>query len=147
MSIGKLDTEADLERFVEGLLQHRLTLQSSQMASVKTSFDPEAWHTIGAAGEPAFANGWVNFGGSDQVAQFRKDAFGMVHVRGIVKNGTVGLAIFQLPAGYRPLTQQRFAVPSNNAFGYAQAASDGNVSLQVGSNAWAQLDTMKFWTD
>lgn len=95
----------------------------------------------------AFLNGWVNFGGADQVAQYRKDSLGQVHVRGIIKNGTIGLAAFTLPVGYRPLATQRFAVPSNNAFGYAQVDSGGNVSVPVGSNVWAQIDTMKFWTD
>lgn len=36
MSIGKLETEADLERFVDTLLQHRLTLQSSRQAAASS---------------------------------------------------------------------------------------------------------------
>lgn len=50
-----------------------------------------------------FLNSWVNFGGVYRPAQYTKDPMGFVHVRGIVKSGSVGTFIFQLPVGFRPL--------------------------------------------
>ena len=63
---------------------------------------PEAWHEIGAAGEPAFQNGWTNEDPSGEVtAAFYKDPWGVVHLKGLVASGSNGL-IFALPAAYRP---------------------------------------------
>ncbi len=62
---------------------------------------PEAVRLVGAAGQPAFRNGWVNFGGTRQGAGFYKDPLGRVHLSGTVKNGSSG-AVWTLPAGYRP---------------------------------------------
>jgi hypothetical protein len=63
---------------------------------------PEAWHEIGASGEPAFQNAWVNEDPTGEVtAAFYKDPFGTVHLKGLVSTGANG-NIFVLPAGYRP---------------------------------------------
>jgi hypothetical protein len=62
----------------------------------------DPWHVVGAAGEPAFQNGWGNQAGYDAVA-FRKDPFGRVWIRGAVSGGATGTTIFTLPAGYRPV--------------------------------------------
>lgn len=74
----------------------------------------EASHEIGAAGEPAFQNGWVNDNPAvSETAGFYKDPFGRVHLKGMIKNGTVGdgtaYAAFTLPTGYRPALRKFFA--------------------------------------
>lgn len=52
---------------------------------------------------PALLNSWVNYGSGYSTAGYRKDASGLVHVRGFVKAGSAsGAVIFTLPAGYRP---------------------------------------------
>jgi hypothetical protein len=68
---------------------------------------PEAFHEVGAPGEPAFApaaannpappSALVNF----PTAGFYKDREGVVHLKGYVTTGTGGL-IFVLPPAYRP---------------------------------------------
>jgi hypothetical protein len=71
---------------------------------------PEAWHEIGAAGEPPFLGGATNKGylgsgaATGETAAFYKDKEGVVHLKGFVKTGTGALAgaMFNLPAGYRP---------------------------------------------
>jgi hypothetical protein len=72
---------------------------------------PEAWHEIGASGEPSFLGGSANVGPSGlgststETAGFYKDKEGLVHLKGMIKTGTVGpLAggLFNLPSGYRP---------------------------------------------
>jgi hypothetical protein len=63
---------------------------------------PEAWHEIGAAGEPAFQHGWTNEDPAGEVtAAYYKDPFGVVHLKGLVASGT-NEVIFTLPAAYRP---------------------------------------------
>jgi hypothetical protein len=68
----------------------------------------EAWHTVGDAGEPAFATDWAaGGGGTTTVPAFFKDASGFVHLKGnaIKPTPAGGLApttIYTLPAGYRP---------------------------------------------
>jgi hypothetical protein len=108
---------------------------------------PGAWHEIGAGGEPAFTNSWVNFGGGNVTAAFRKAPDGRVQLKGLVKTGTLGLSAFTLPAGYRPPVLLRFAVVSNGAFGYAAVGSDGTVAPTNGSNVSFALDQISFYTD
>jgi len=99
--------------------------------------------TVGGTGV-AFANSWVNFGAPTESTSYFKDPFGIVHLRGAAKSGTVGAAIFTLPAGYRPANQRYFAVISNSLFGYLYVNSSGNVVLSSGSNASVTFDGVHF---
>jgi hypothetical protein len=62
---------------------------------------PEGWHEIGTDGEPVFQSSFHNDGGNEVTGAFSKDAWGIVHLRGLVVGGTTG-TLFTLPAGYRP---------------------------------------------
>ncbi|HEY1356216.1 MAG TPA: hypothetical protein VGF09_07860 [Solirubrobacterales bacterium] len=71
---------------------------------------PEAVRLVGAAGQPQFLDGTVNFppeqGVSFHPVGFYKDHEGIVHLEGMAQVGTgenpiTGL-LFQLPPGYRP---------------------------------------------
>lgn len=84
----------------------------------------DRWHTVGATGEPAFGGSWVNFGGSDQVAQYRRVG-DMVQLRGVVKDGTSGATMFTLPTGYRP--------PATHHWVQFSATSTGAATLNVDS--------------
>jgi hypothetical protein len=110
----------------------------------------DTWHTVGpqSGPEPAFQNSWVNFGGApEQVAQFRKDPFGHVSLRGLVKSGTVGQTVFQLPVGYRPPAVIRIPVISNAVASYGYVLADGSVGIAAGSNISVALETFEFDTD
>lgn len=104
---------------------------------------------IAVLGGIGFANSWVNFGGAFQVARYRKDALGYVHVQGTIKSGTLNVAMFTLPAGYRPAATLQFACVSNNAHGTVQVLSTGVVQMPTsgGSNASVSLDTITFFAD
>jgi hypothetical protein len=88
------------------------TVPTAQTANVANSVAPaEAWHVIGAPGEPGFQNKWNNTGGaSAETAAFYKDHEGIVHLRGLVKPG-IETFIFQLPSGYRPPSGKTLAFP------------------------------------
>ena len=76
----------------------------------------ETWHEVGQQGEPAFDSGWQNLDdGRTATAAFYKDPWGVVHLKGTVKNGSPHGTIFMLPCGYGPNKDQNFAVPSYGA--------------------------------
>lgn len=98
----------------------------------------QGWQT------PSFVNSWVNFGGGYNDAGYFKDPFGIVHLRGLIKLGTVGQNAFVLPAGYRPAARELFNVQSNGALGRVDVLADGSVFISSGNNAWVSLDGLTF---
>lgn len=107
----------------------------SFMPSSVANIHGEAWKEVGASGMPAFANAWVNFGGAEATAAFCKDALGWVHLKGLIKTGTINTAAFTLPVGYRPTKDERFAAQSNGLYGSLVVTSAGVVNPATGSNA------------
>jgi hypothetical protein len=69
----------------------------------------EAFHVVGAAGQPSFQNSWTNFGGGFAQASFYKDQIGIVHLKGVITGGTVGSTAFVLPTAYIPPENMAFA--------------------------------------
>lgn len=112
---------------------------------------PEAWRVIGAAGEPAFNGAWVNFDATTfPPARFYKDPSGIVRLEGLVKTGTIGTHIFDLPVGYRPEKWLHIATASNGAFGMLEitgvnhATTPGRVVASAGNSAWFSLSGIEF---
>ena len=96
---------------------------TAQMANAVAS--AEAWHEVGAAGEPGFRDGWHNIPpvGSRETVGFYKDQLGEVHLKGAASSSTAG-PVFNLPNGYRPRPKRilQFAVPCICAEGAAGVA-------------------------
>lgn len=91
-------------------------------------------------------NGWVDY---DTLlyrkAQYYKDKFGWVHLRGLIKNGTVGNPFTVLPTAYRPNT--RYMEVASTSLGSANCAvlQDGICNIISGSGAsWFSLNGIKF---
>ena len=101
---------------------------------------------MGAAGEPAFQNGWSNFGAPYDGAGFYKDALGRVWLRGLIKGGTAGaVAAFTLPAGYRPSAQKFLpSVGGGNAAATLIVTPTGEVRVNSGTNTYIMLDSLSF---
>ena len=123
----------------------------------------EAKHYVGAAGEPAFQNGWTNVGGNFHNASFYKDRSGVVHLSGAVTGGTYGFAvgndIFHLPSAYTPcgvsndggasLSELAFPVIAANNIGRVgiiDGPTFANVRAQVGSG-FLSLDGITWRAD
>jgi hypothetical protein len=114
----------------------------------------EGWHYIGKPGEPAFENGWTNYDGAAtpisanyQQAAYRLDSFGVVHIRGLVKGGTIGLPFFSLPFSYCPYWNRIFPAISNNAFSRVTVEYNPtpcHVFANFGSNAWVSLEGVSY---
>ena len=100
----------------------------------------QAWQSIST-----FANSWVNYDPPTQHSvAYYKDSLGIVHLRGLIKNGTVGAVAFTLPAGYRPDLPYHFACASNNAAGVGRVDPNGTVNILAGSNIWFDVSVMSF---
>jgi hypothetical protein len=129
----------------------------------------EAYHEIEPnntpGGEPDFGTGWTNLGGAAFVntglwstAGFYRDALGIVHVKGVVSNGTPnGSVIFNLPAGYRPDktmvvtgTTDGASPPANPTMyiigtnSQPAVGTPGDLFAFSVGNAWVSLDQISF---
>lgn len=104
-----------LENNLKTFKDRRATYSTIVFKDETTSIDPYYWDYRENALKrikgsdswvtPTLLNGWVNSDLGGTPAQYRKDANGMVHIKGWVKDGltTLGTSIFNLPVGYRPL--------------------------------------------
>lgn len=112
----------------------------NQLNTRTTVFD--SWTT------PTFANSWVNYdAGTNAQAGYWKDFLGIVHLKGLVKDGSaVPTSVFTLPAGYRPLGHESFAVASSAGYGRIDVLSTGVVNIAVGSTTWTSLSGITFRT-
>ena len=90
-----------------------------------------------------YENSWVDNSSTTNSAQYRKVG-DIVELRGTVKDGTLGTAIFTLPVGYRPAKNTNLSTVANNAFGYAYINTDGEVDATSGSNVWFSLENLQF---
>ena len=98
---------------------------------------PDHWHYVGATGEPAFQNSWVNEG-IYQAARFMKDVVGVVRIEGLVKSGSS--TIFTLPVGYRPPDRLLISTLGDVQRGRFDIIEDGNVTYNSGGNGWFAIN-------
>jgi hypothetical protein len=120
----------------------------SVLQTVSAAAQPmDAWHVVGAAGEPAFQNSWVAYD-AVQIPQFRKTPEGRVILTGLIKNGTVGQAAFTLPVGYRPPSGKfpRFTtVTGSSIMATVQVSNTGAVIPESPTNnGYVHLDGIEF---
>ncbi|GAX37251.1 hypothetical protein [Nodularia sp. NIES-3585] len=105
----------------------------------QTILEQEAWQT------PTLKNGWVNYDNTYNPAGYFKDSLGIVHLRGLVKNGSTTTTIFLLPVGYRPSNRELQAVQTKeNTIGRLDIYTDGQVLVHSGNSGWFSLDGVTF---
>lgn len=97
---------------------------------------------------PTFQNSWVNYG-SWATGAYRIDAMGYVHLKGLLKSGTLGAntPMFTLPIGFRPKASEDLILTglSNNAVARINIrGSTGFVCCEVGNNIWVSIDGLTF---
>ena len=97
-----------------------------------------------------FHNSWVNYSIDFFDFAFMKDQLGIVHLRGLIKSGTVGSVALILPTGFRPTynATDRYLFPtlSNGAAGRIDIfAANGYVTpLTPSNNTWVAVDGLTF---
>ena len=98
----------------------------------------EAWHAVGAPGEPLFEHGFMNYPLSPPASYerlaFFKDAAGIVHLKGGVLGGAADKSVFRLPPGFRPASETFLAIPVSCG---GCAASGIDLATIFGSNTGA----------
>jgi hypothetical protein len=94
-------------------------------------------------------NSWVAFGAPTTPPQYRRRD-GITYVAGNMKTGTIasGTILFNLPAGYRPLTSHRFlAYLSGGTVGLIEVVASGDVKAASALNATITAYTFSFPAD
>jgi hypothetical protein len=110
----------------------------TDIVNTKANVVQEAWNS------PTLLNSWVNYGAGEDTVGYFKDTLGFVHIRGMIKSGTLDAVVFNLPVGYRPLNYKRFAIISNNLWGLVTLFANGGVRASIGSNAWFNFGEIIF---
>jgi hypothetical protein len=112
----------------------------------------DAWHLIGAAGEPGFLNSWLAYGGPGYTTPgFRKFPDGRVRLKGGLRSGVLAQPAFVLPVGYRPAQPHRIIVygqttgPTVPCLLYIDTS--GNVHPYSGTNTEFDIDGVEFDTE
>ena len=87
-------------------------------------------------------NGWVNMGGSNQIARYRiNQRNGNVELSGLVNSGVSGTVVFELPAGYRPFSNLGFGTQGASV----NITNGGSViCYYAGASTTAWLDGVTF---
>lgn len=90
-------------------------------------------------------NAWAAYGAPFAPPGYYKDVIGTVHLRGLMKNGTINAAAFTLPAGFRPEYTYYFVIVNNGAAKELTISASGQVTVVTGGgNAYAGLDGVSF---
>ncbi|MCK6077907.1 hypothetical protein [Paenibacillus silvae] len=118
------------------------TTRISVLESKKAEKDSPVWIT------PTLLNGWTNYNdsGSFYNVAYIKDALGYVHLRGLIRSGAVGTAVFVLPTGYRPKSAMIFAsISTGSNIARIDVRASGIVFLDTGNSAtFITLDNISF---
>lgn len=124
------------------------TLQDidSRLQSLERAISPiEAWNEIGGINSPQFMNGWENYNTvANSTAAFYKSPFETVHIKGLIKNGSLGDEAFVVPYDYAPLTDIIVCVLTNTGIGELRISSNGNVKPVSGGTTWFSLDNVSY---
>lgn len=105
----------------------------------------EAWHEIGAADQPPFQNGWVNYGDPYDTAGYYMQPDFWVRLKGVVRSGTDNTIMFTLPEAYWPPASFAFTTSSNGAVASVTVFANGTVRKTVGgNNTYVSLDGITY---
>jgi hypothetical protein len=92
-------------------------------------------------------NGWVNYNtASFPGAQYTKASDGVVHLRGLIRAGTMGgnIPIGSLPAGFRPKERTLMYSVNNTEQVRIDITNDGQIIASSAYNTWLSLDGLSF---
>ncbi len=131
VGLGNVDNTSDANKPVSTAVQTALNLKANNVQ--------EAWIT------PTLLNGWVNFDSGYASCQYRIDSLGTVHLKGMIKNGTLGAPCFTLALGYRPIESQHHLSLSSDAARTLTITSSGDVRISsVASKSWVSFNGITF---
>lgn len=95
---------------------------------------------VGQSGQPTFQGSWVQYSDVNYAgAEFRRVAGGLVVMRGLIMNGTIGTTAFTLPVGYRPKINIILPAATNTGYGELRINADGTVVPTSGGTGWFSI--------
>ncbi|MGW9619296.1 hypothetical protein [Paenibacillus terrae] len=123
------------------------TARVSVLENKKADRDSPSWIV------PTLLNGWMNFSTTLSQVGYYKDSEGYVHLKGVLKLGTLNVAMFMLPQGYRPKLPLVLMVAanvdgSNDVLGRVNISGNGAVAplpingISMTPNGWVSLDSV-----
>lgn len=131
----------------QGLNNMTTNLITEMDERILDSLEPSVWVT------PALSNSWVAYSATEPPAAYRIMPDNTVRLRGSIKSGATGVAIFTLPAAYRPSAPTREVFVTIGGAGLCEidVGADGVVKvaqyLSGGSNAFVSLAGITFSID
>lgn len=134
--MGKVNRPDNLFRNINNIEQ--------RLSRIERHMFIETWHEVGTGVEPSFLNNWVNWGGNNVTLGFLKDPMGFVHIKGLIKNGTINTAVFLLPVNYRPVKYEEFVCNTSSGLGAIGVDEDGSVLAWVSTNASVTIGGITF---
>lgn len=69
---------------------------------------------------------------------------GVVKLRGMVKSGTTGTAVYNLPLNLRPIRHLLTTSQCSGGICRIDIRSDGDIRIYASANAWVSLDNISF---
>ena len=131
VGLGNVDNTSDANKPVSTAVQTALNLKANNVQ--------EAWIT------PTLLNGWVNFDSGYASCQYRIDSLGTVHLKGMIRNGTLGVPCFTLALGYRPIESQHHLSLSSDIARTLTITSSGDVRISsMASKSWVSFNGITF---
>ena len=96
--------------------------------------------------DATYLNDWTTYGPDvNPPARYTMDIFGFVRLGGLVRGGSIGSNIFQLPVAYRPDVRMLLSSEAyNNINSRIDVLTDGNVEMDGTSNVWVSLAGLTF---
>ncbi len=118
---------------------------SGSWLTINTSYMPNAasvtWSNL------TLGNSWANYGAPYGSAQYTKTSDGIVHLKGLIRNGTntYDSVIATLPAGFRPKYRLLFTVMQNaDAFSRLDVLPNGQVRYMGSNVGYYSLSNVSF---
>lgn len=92
----------------------------------------------------SYTNSWANIGGGQEPGAYRKVG-DEVQLRGLIGGGSLAVAAFTLPVGFRPTSSGlRFVTTSADAYASGLIDSAGDLYLYVGATSALSLWGISF---
>lgn len=131
--IGEIATDTEIQTVIDAS-----TFRDFLVSAYRLRQELDRRLSMGSWTAPSLTSGWTNFAG-EQPIQYRKNAQGIVTIRGTGMPGTfgTGATLFTLPVGFRPAAQERFGSPTspNGTIALILVQTDGRVVPMNGATS------------
>lgn len=116
------------------------------IGNTRKDFDGMFWNdsTAPAYQTIAYRGVWTSYAANYPPLSYYKRPDGLVHLRGFVKGGSIGLGnqIGMLPEGCRPVHRLILATVSNDASAALEIGGSGDIAARSGSNVWFAVNAL-----